>query len=472
MRNVEEILHFAENLIYAQTGEHFNDLQRTILRECWEQSKKTYDSIAAEQGYSANYIKQGVAPKLWRLLSSVLGEKVTKSNLHSVFERRLINNNFSSAQDSVIAVEKKQDNILIENSDRKLKSNITQQPTTSYKSPELELPLDSVPLNSLFYIERIPHESRCYQEILRSGAFIRIKAPRQMGKSSLMHRILAYAKEQNYHTGLIHLQQIETRVLDDLDYLLRWFCALLTRQLKLDTKPNDYWDEMLGSKMSCTCYLQEQILEKIECPLVIALEEVNQIIEHPQTAKEFLTLIRFWHERTKIDPTWQKLRLVMVHSTEIYIPLDINQSPLNVGLRIELQPFTQEQVEDAIARHGLIFDSSQVQELMSLTAGHPYLIRRALYHLARQEITIEELFKTASTDTGIYKDYLHRHLHSLQRYSNLKESFAQVLKSDIPVTLEQIQGFKLHSMGLVNLDGDRVTVSCDLYQRYFGDKLI
>ncbi len=82
-----------------------------------------------------------------------------------------------------------------------------------------------------------------------------------------MHRILAHAKQQDYHTGLIHFQQIEAKVLEDLDYLLRWFCALLTRQLKLKSKLDNYWDEMLGSKMSCTCYIQEQILEQIDPPL-------------------------------------------------------------------------------------------------------------------------------------------------------------------------------------------------------------
>lgn len=89
MTSIEEILNFVESLVYTQTGENLNDLQRTILQQCWEDKKKTYDSIAIEQGYSANYIKQGVAPKLWRLLSKAFGEKLTKSNIHSVIERKI-----------------------------------------------------------------------------------------------------------------------------------------------------------------------------------------------------------------------------------------------------------------------------------------------------------------------------------------------------------------------------------------------
>jgi hypothetical protein len=47
----------------------------------------------------------------------------------------------------------------------------------------LEVPEGPVPLNSTFYVERPPTESRCYETITQAGALIRIKAPRQMGKT-------------------------------------------------------------------------------------------------------------------------------------------------------------------------------------------------------------------------------------------------------------------------------------------------
>ena len=50
---------------------------------------------------------------------------------------------------------------------------------------ELEEPEGQVPLNSPFYVERPPVEQDCYDGINHHGALIRIKAPRQMGKTSL-----------------------------------------------------------------------------------------------------------------------------------------------------------------------------------------------------------------------------------------------------------------------------------------------
>ncbi len=468
MKNIEEVLNFAETLVHGKTGEYLNDLQRIILRECWQGTKKTYDQIASEQGYSANYIKQGVGPKLWRLLSQTTGEKVTKKNLHSVLERQLVIQSDSINQASSIEFEPK----LFANKTTLTRPN-TKQTKVLEKVQEfnLESPLDNVPLDSPFYIERIPYESRCYQEISRSGAFIRIKAPRQMGKSSLMYRILDYAKQQDSQTALIHIQQADSNILNNLDLFLRWFCANLSRQLKLELNLDECWDEILGSKMSCTCYLQEYVLAKIDQPLVIALEEVNEIIEYPQVAKEFLTLLRFWHEKTKNDTLWKKLRLIMVHSTEIYIPLDINQSPLNVGLRVELEPFNQKQIEDLVLRHNLTLKTQHLERLINLVGGFPYLTRRALFHLARRDITLDELWSTAPTDSGIYSDHLQRHLRNLESDPELIHALQEVLTSENAIVVEQIVGFKLHSMGLVKLHGNQVSISCDLYQKYFSDRL-
>lgn len=348
MSSFERVLDFTDSLVYTQTQEHLNDLQRVILKECWENSKKTYDNIATEYDYSANYIKQGVGPKLWRLLSQATGEKVTKSNFHSVLERQLSKENLQATKNRF----SQQNKVKKDNFPANSKAKNEQQ-----EFPALELPIDNVPLDSPFYIERIPHEAKCYAEIVRPGAFIRIKAPRQMGKSSLMYRILHLAQQQSDLTALIHFQQAEISILSDLERFLRWFCANLAQQLNISSSLEEYWDEVLGAKMSCTAYLQEYILEKIDSHLIIALEEVNEIIEHPQVAREFLTLLRFWHEKTKTDLLWRKLKLIMVHSTEIYIPLNINQSPLNVGLRIELESFDRQQVIELAQRHQLALNS-------------------------------------------------------------------------------------------------------------------
>ncbi len=57
----------------------------------------------------------------------------------------------------------------------------------------LEEPEGQVPLDSKFYVKRPGVESECYKTILKPNALICIKAPQQMGKTSLMTRILHHA---------------------------------------------------------------------------------------------------------------------------------------------------------------------------------------------------------------------------------------------------------------------------------------
>lgn len=80
-------LEFTESLVFAQTGKRLSVLQRTILQSSWPDLRQSYDEIAKAYGYSPNYLKQDVGPRLWKLLSEVLEEKVSQTNFQAVLER-------------------------------------------------------------------------------------------------------------------------------------------------------------------------------------------------------------------------------------------------------------------------------------------------------------------------------------------------------------------------------------------------
>jgi hypothetical protein len=431
--NIDEAITIIESLL---APERLNSLQELVLCKCWEE--KSYQEIAEESGYAFDYIRV-VGSQLWQKLSNVIGEKVTKNNFRSVLRQ--------------IASKHMKTQIAI-----------------------LEIPDRPVPLNSPFYIERPPSEEFAYQEITKPGALLRIKAPKKWGKTSLMLRILEHANSVGYHTVRIDWRQADTEVLKNLDRLLRWLCANISRQLGLESQLSKFWDEDLGSKVSCTNYLQEYILEQIDRPLVLALDEVNRIFEYRQTASDFLPLLRFWHEEANNLPIWQKLRPVVVYSTEVYVALNINRSPFNVGLAIKLPKFNLTQLQDLAQRHQLHWVNSKegsiyLSSLLAMTDGHPYLIRLALYELARQQMSVEKLLQEAALDTGIYSNLLRGHLLALQKNPELGEALRQVIMADHSTKLDSLAAYKLESTGLVNLAGDRAAISCDLYRLYFRERL-
>lgn len=336
---------------------------------------------------------------------------------------------------------------------------------------EPELPRGQVELASAFYIERPGIEERCYEAIAKPGALIRIKAPRQMGKTSLMARILHQASKASYACVPLSFQLADSKVFADLERFLRWFCANVALQLELPDRLADYWNGIFGSKVACKSYFERYLLTNITSPLALGLDEVDVVFKYPEIASDFFGLLRAWHEEAKNREVWKKLRLVVVHSTEVYVPMDINQSPFNVGLPIDLPEFQPNHVQELAFRHGLAWGATQVEQLMAMVGGHPYLVRLALYHIARSDMTLEELLETAPTDAGLYSDHLRRHLWNLEQHPELAAAIKKVVDADSPVQLESMQGFKLHSMGLVHLQGNQVTPRCNLYRQYFRVRL-
>ena len=348
----------------------------------------------------------------------------------------------------------------------------TSAPTTQPRSivTVLDMPEGSVSLDSPFYIDRPPIEDECYDTIDRPGALIRIKAPRQMGKSSLMQRVLNHSKQLNQKTACLNFQSADAEYLDNIDLFLQWFCASVSDELGLEEQLEKYWKGVLGSKNKCTNYFQRYLLTSIPESITLGLDEVDQVFQHPNIAQEFFGLLRAWHEKGKNEPVWQKLRLIIVHSKEVYIPLNINQSPFNVGLPIELPELTAPQVTDLVQRHGLHWTDRETDQLMDIVDGHPYLVRKALYEITRGNLTLDEFTIAAPTEQGIFGDHLRRHLLNLNADPELAAAMRSVIVSEQAIRLDPTFAFKLRSMGLVELQGNDVRPLCNLYRTYFRDR--
>ncbi|NEO85263.1 MAG: molecular chaperone Tir [Spirulina sp. SIO3F2] len=339
---------------------------------------------------------------------------------------------------------------------------------------EPELPTGTVTLTSAFYVERPGVDDRCLEEIQKPSALIRIKAPRQMGKTSLLARVLHQAQDWGCTTVVLSLQLAERDRFESLDTFLFWLCAQITHRLQQPiTQLKDYWAEntILGSKTACTDYLETHILNQIPEQLVLGLDEVDVVFEYGKIASDFFGLLRAWHEQAKSYEIWQKLSLVVVHSTEAYVSLPTTQSPFNVGLPIELPEFDASQVQALAQRHGLDWDATAVQQLMEMVGGHPYLVRLALYHIARGEGSLPQLLADAPTDSGLYSDHLRRLLWTLEQYPELGQAAAAVMAAPKPLALDPTVTFQLRGLGLVRSHGHQVASRCSLYRQYLQTHL-
>ena len=290
----------------------------------------------------------------------------------------------------------------------------------------LEMPEGTIDLESQFYVDRSV-DAIALDTIGRQGVTITIKGPRQMGKSSLLIRTMAAAAAAGKRVAFLDFQLFDKSALTDGDRFFRQFCAWLTDELELGDRVEEFWSSPLGNSQRCSRYMQRYLLKELGSPLVLAMDEVESVFD-TEFRSDFFSMLRSWHNNRAMTPIWKQLDLVLVTSTEPYQLIEnLNQSPFNVGQVLELSDFPAEQVVDLNARHGNPLNPSQVQQLMALLGGHPYLVRRSLYLVASGQYTVTDLFAEATVDQGPFGDHLRYHLFRMNDKPDLMQGLLQVI---------------------------------------------
>ncbi len=346
-----------------------------------------------------------------------------------------------------------------------------------FRTALFEMTSGAVPRQSPFYVERPPIEERCLAAVIQPHSLIRIKSPHQMGKTSLMERILdrsaGFSRDPStqagYRTVKINLQSADENAFTDLDTFLIWFCSKISWKLQLNQIANDYWSEIFGSKDNCTAFFEEQILPATETPLILGLDDVDRVFKYPHIAADFFGLLRSWYEESGAGE-WSKLRMVIAHSTEVYVPLHSDESPFNVGLPIELSEFTVEQVQILVDRHKLAWTKEQILSLMDMVGGHPYLISLALYHVNQQAISLSDFLTEAPTEAPPYGNHLRSLWNKVKSQPTLLAALQTLMQTTIAQEIVPELSFQLCSMGLAVRHGNLLEPRCQLYQRYFSSR--
>ncbi|EAW46604.1 hypothetical protein N9414_21866 [Nodularia spumigena CCY9414] len=305
--NLDQAIKIANQAVLAKCNRALTDVEIIIIKGSWK--REEYHKIAAKNQYATSYISQDVAPKLWKLLTKALGEKVKKSNFKEAlkrhWEKQCWDKQFkdeycSRTPESITA------NILQHN------GNLKEVTTSLY----LTQTKHNLPIPEL-YVERFAIEFLCYETLLQPGSLIRIKAPKLMGKTYLMERVLTQIAKQGYRIVSLSLEMAERKThFTNLNKFLRWLCLNLSRELNLPNQLDEYWDaEGMGAKVSCTTYLETYLLAGFPNPLVLYLDDVDVLFRYPEIYEDFFGLLRSWYEKGRNRPNWKKLRLAIAYGT-------------------------------------------------------------------------------------------------------------------------------------------------------------
>ncbi|MFL6332185.1 MAG: AAA-like domain-containing protein [Pyrinomonadaceae bacterium] len=337
----------------------------------------------------------------------------------------------------------------------------------------VEPPGGAVPLDSMFYLVR-PTDEQFLEAIRRQDSIVLVKGARQMGKTSLLARGLQQARAAGTRVITTDFQKLNATHLENIESLFMTLGELVADQLDLDVYPEDVWKPRRAPSINFERYIRREVLEKLSEPLVWGLDEVDRLFTCPY-ASEVFGLFRTWHNERAVDPSapWGRLTLAIVYATEAHLFItDQNQSPFNVGTRLELRDFDPAQVAELNERYGApLKGAGELSRYYQLVGGHPYLVRRGLHEMATGNMSLDAFEAVADHDEGPFGDHLRRILVLLARDPALGEVVRRVLRGEPCPTTEDF--YRLRSAGVMAGDSARdVRPRCRLYETYLKRHLL
>ncbi len=243
--------------------------------------------------------------------------------------------------------------------------------------------------NAASYVSR--RADRELQDRVTAGDFCYVLTSRQMGKSSLMARSAKALREKGVQTAVVDLSAIGTahdRI--SADQWCQSVAHRIARQLGLSVNLKSWWDERqhLATLTRLGEFFSDVVLHQTSGQVVIFLDEIDTTI-HLQFKDDFFATIRACYNARATDSEYRRLVFVLLG---VASPSDLiedkQRTPFNIGHRIELTDFAEEEAKPLAEGLGQpARDATRsLQRILYWTGGHPYLTQRLCCEVARRTI--------------------------------------------------------------------------------------
>jgi len=330
----------------------------------------------------------------------------------------------------------------------------------------LRAPGGAMRLDDRFYVKRA-----CDDAITGAassvGETVVIKAPHQMGKSSLLVRYYAKCLEKGKRAVYLDFQRLSEDQFESYPIFLQAIGEELRSALNVDASI-----ETIKSSASFTSFVEKQLLAPLSSPVTFAFDEVDRLMGRSfQT--DFFSMLRNWHNSRALPRgRWADLDLALVIATEPYLLIrSADRSPFNVTPPISIEPFSTADLDSLNLAYGGLIESTAQKRIFELLSGHPYLTRLSFFKLANQSVPINDLIGNSSESDGPFGEHLRSCLLRLNAMPELLSAMKQVIKTG---TLSNDDHYwRLHGAGLVKRDSKkrRVVPANLLYARFFDSLL-
>jgi hypothetical protein len=223
--------------------------------------------------------------------------------------------------------------------------------------------------NKNLYVERDADRQALLH--LQRGEIVTVIEPRQQGKSSLIHAIRRHPAMQSFSIVYVDVSTLRK---EQASEWYSGFCSRILDQLvflskkQRPTRPDD------ANGFRTFLVELSRLFVQHDRSVIIALDEVSTL--HFPGSTEFFAVLRDVYNSRDAEQYFHRITFMLFG---VFRPQDLIQdprvSPFNVAIRISLDDFTSDQVNDLLRRYGV--DDSLINGLgcaiYRWTGGQPYL---------------------------------------------------------------------------------------------------
>ncbi|NMF57990.1 AAA-like domain-containing protein [Pseudanabaena yagii] len=239
----------------------------------------------------------------------------------------------------------------------------------------------SLPADAPSYVER--QCDRDYYDLLKECKYCYVFNCRQMGKSSLRVRVTHKLQAEGIVCATIDPQKIGVEVTCEQWYAsaIRSLVGDLNLKSKFDLRSWIRERELLSPVQRFAEFIETVVLQEIDAPIVIFVEEIDRLLSLKFGMDDFFGLVRSFFEDRPTKPEYNRLTFSFLG---VATPTDLiqshNTSAFNIGYAVEMAGFTL--AEALPLMQGLASKVANPQdyleEAVKWTGGQPFLIQRLL----------------------------------------------------------------------------------------------